>query len=154
MMVPSMETDITIAKMDGEILATYELMKQLRPHVMQPEYLELVRLQEREVGFQLAVLRDTDRVVCLAGFRFCRSLGWGKFLYVDDLVTDEGCRSRGSGKAMFEWLVQTARAAGCDELRLDSAVYRHAAHRFYLRERMDIACFNFRLVINGYERPS
>ena len=123
-------------------------MSQLRPGIQQSEYVRLVRLQESEVGFQLASLREDDQVVCVAGFRFCRSLGWGKYLYVDDLITDETRRSRGAGEAMFNWLLERARNAECGELRLDSALWRNEAHRFYLRERMDIICFHFRRAVN------
>ncbi|MFD0381969.1 GNAT family N-acetyltransferase [Streptomyces stramineus] len=35
------------------------------------------------------------------------------------------------------------RAAGCHILSLDSATHRTGAHRFYLRERLDIAAFHF-----------
>jgi hypothetical protein len=42
-------------------------------------------------------------------------------------------------------LVAEARAAGCGELHLDSGVQRFAAHRFYLRERMEIMAHHFRL---------
>ncbi len=139
--------EITIAKSDAEILATYDVMKQLRPHVARSEYVPLVRLAQDEIGFQVAAVKLGGEIVGATGFRLCRSLGWGKFLYVDDLVTDEKHRSTGVGKAAFDWLVAHAREHGCAELRLDSAVYRHGAHRFYLRERMDIACFNFRLEV-------
>lgn len=142
---------ITIAATDAEILATSDLIVQLHPHLgqVQPaEYLQRVRRQQEETGFQLAILRHAGEIVSVAGFRFCRSLGWGPYLYLDDLVTAEGRRSRGAGKVMFAWLVEKARAAQCD-LRLDCALHRQGAHRFYLRERMDIACFHFRLALNG-----
>ena len=142
---------IALAQTDEQILATYDVMSQLRPNIPQSDYLRLVKLQASEVGFRLASLRNAERIICVAGFRFCRSLGWGKFLYVDDLITDGPQRSHGAGRAMFRWLVKQARTAGCDELRLDSALWRNEAHRFYLRERMDIACFNFRL---GFSNPS
>jgi GNAT superfamily N-acetyltransferase len=148
-----MAFDITLAETDADILATYDVMSQLRPDIPRSDYLRLVRLQESEVGFQLASLRDDDaRIISVAGFRLCRSLGWGKFLYVDDLVSDQTRRSRGAGRAMFQWLVESAQKAGCDELRLDSALWRNEAHRFYLRERMDIACFNFRLSLGGSQK--
>jgi GNAT superfamily N-acetyltransferase len=144
--------DIRIAATNEEILSTYDVMKQLRPHIRQSDYLQLVKLQEAEVGFRLAALWEDNRVTCVAGFRHCRSLGWGKYLYIDDLVTDEKRRSTGAGKAMFDWLVEHARHTGCAEVRLDSAVYRHGAHRFYLRERMDIACFHFKLTLTDGDR--
>ena len=150
-----MPFQIKIARTDSDIRATYPVMRQLRPNVPRSKYLELVRLQGRKVGFQLAVLRDDSDILCVAGFRFCYSLGWGKFLYIDDLVSEKKRRSRGAGSAMFRWLVELAREEKCDELRLDSALYRHEAQRFYLRERMDIACFNFRLGLrkNNRETP-
>jgi GNAT superfamily N-acetyltransferase len=146
--------DISIAETDMEILSTHDLIGQLHPPIQQisPEdYLERVRLQQAELGYQVAVLREEGQIRCVAGFRFCRSLGWGRFLYVDDLVTDERYRSHGAGKIMFAWLVEKARDAQCD-LRLDCAVFRREAHRFYLRERMDIFAFHFRLAINKLEQ--
>ncbi|MFP5208163.1 MAG: GNAT family N-acetyltransferase [Acidobacteriota bacterium] len=134
---------IRIAKTDGDILATYAVMKQLRPQLDRKNYVLRVRQLEEELHFQLAALRRSDQVISVAGFRVCRNLGWGKFLYVDDLVTDLSHRSTGAGNALFAWLVKYARQDGCVELRLDSAVFRHEAHRFYLSERMDIACFHF-----------
>lgn len=147
-----MKFDIGFAVTDKDIVATYSVMKQLRPNVRKSDYLRMVRLQEKEVQFRLARLKVRGRVQCVAGFRLCRSLGWGKYLYVDDLVTDKSCRSRGTGKTMFCWLLDYAYKEGCDELRLDSAVYRHEAHRFYLRERMDISCFNFSLDLKSRSR--
>jgi GNAT superfamily N-acetyltransferase len=137
--------NISAAKTDEDILDTYYVMSQLRPDIQRSEYVQRVRQQESEVGFQLVALRDGERVICVAGFRLCRSLGWGRFLYLDDLVTDEAFRSQGAGGAMFDWLVDQARKAQCSELRLDSAQWRHGAHRFYLCRLMEIACFHFRL---------
>jgi len=143
---------IRIANSDAEIKETFAVMCQLRPHLRGTKrrtYLELVRRQQSEVGFQLAVLRRNGRVLCVAGFRLCRCLGWGRYLYIDDLVTNKKMRSKGAGHAMFQWLVKYGLDERCDQLRLDSAVFRHGAHRFYLRERMDIACFNFRLELGA-----
>ena len=147
-----MKFDIGFAVSDKDIVATYSVVKQLRPNVKESDYLKLVRLQEHEVHFRLAYLKVRGHVECVAGFRLCRSLGWGKYLYVDDLVTNKNLRSKGVGKMMFSWLVDYACKEGCDELRLDSAVYRHEAHRFYLRERMDISCFNFSVDLRGRSR--
>jgi GNAT superfamily N-acetyltransferase len=136
---------IKILDSDRDIVASYDVMKQLRPHILESEYLSKIRLQEAESKYQLAAYYERDRIACVAGFRISHSLAWGKFLYVDDLVTDEQSRSQGAGKAMFEWLVSHARSNSCHELHLDSGVQRHEAHRFYLRERMDIVFYHFRL---------
>jgi GNAT superfamily N-acetyltransferase len=136
--------NIEIARTDEEILATYAVMSQLRPHILVADYLELVKVQAQS-GYQLATLRQEELVTCVAGFRLSDSLAWGRHLYVDDLITDGQRRSHGAGKAMFDWLVRYARAHQCSSLQLDSGVQRHQAHRFYLRERMDIVSYHFRL---------
>jgi GNAT superfamily N-acetyltransferase len=136
---------IEIAGADEEIPSTYWLMKQLRPHVSESEYLPLVRQQEEKYGYRLVTLKQDGRLVCVAGFRISQSLAWGTYLYVDDLVTDEQQRSRGAGSAIMKWLIEFAREHNCGELHLDSGVQRHEAHRFYLRERMDIVFYHFRI---------
>lgn len=142
--------DVVLAKTDENILETYELIGQLHERIRalsMAEYLKLVRQQERELGYQLVYVIKNQKAISVAGFRRCQSLGWGRYLYVDDLVTDHHHRSIGVGKKIFEWLVTQARAEGCREIRLDCRLDRHGAHRFYFRERMEIRCFHFGLSV-------
>ncbi|QIN80797.1 GNAT family N-acetyltransferase [Rubrobacter marinus] len=127
---------------DAEVAATYGVMHGLRPHLDEGEYLLRVR-RMREDGYRLAAVVDGDAVVCVAGFRIVEFLAHGRFLYVDDLVTDEGARSTGGGKTMLDWLAAEARRAGCEKLQLDSGVQRFAAHKFYFREGMHITSYHF-----------
>ena len=107
-------------------------------------FLEQVERQRR-AGFRIAFLEVNDTVRAVAGYRMMESLYAGRFCYVDDLVTDASGRSLGYGGALFDWLVDQARAAGCGRLELDSGVQRFAAHRFYLAKRMIIASHHFSL---------
>jgi GNAT superfamily N-acetyltransferase len=66
-------------------------------------------------------------------------------LTIDDLVTDATARSKGYGHALMAYLTRIATEAGCTMLDLDSGVQRFEAHRFYLRERMNIAAHHFDL---------
>ncbi len=127
---------------DAEILATYPVIKQLRPHLSEQEYLERIE-RMRCSGYRLAAATEGEEVRCVAGFRIVEFLAWGRFLYVDDLVTDENARSGGYGKRMLDWLVGVAREEGCSTLQLDSGVQRHGAHRFYMRENMKISSYHF-----------
>ncbi len=79
----------------------------------------------------------------MAGFRLGEILAWGRFLYVDDLVTDSDERSKGYGEKLMTWLLQYARSQGCEELHLDSGVQRFGSHRFYLGLRMKISSHHF-----------
>ena len=133
---------IALATSDAELAACFPVMAQLRPHLTLEGFLSCVRRQQAD-GFQLAALTAAGVVVAVAGFRVLENLAWGRFLYVDDLVTDEARRSHGHGEELFDWLVARARAAGCHQLHLDSGVQRFGAHRFYLARRMDITCHHF-----------
>lgn len=84
-------------------------------------------------------------MTAVAGFHLRENLPWGRHLYVDDLVTDATRRSMGAGRALIDWLVGHARAAGCGRIELNSGAQRFAAHRFYLRERFEITSYHFSL---------
>ncbi|MBL7072970.1 MAG: GNAT family N-acetyltransferase [Candidatus Omnitrophica bacterium] len=134
--------EIRIAKSDKEIVGSYETMSQLRPNIKRDAFLGRVREQEK-TGYNLAFGEDEGRVVSAAGFRFVETLAWGKFMYVDDLVTDENQRSKGYGDKMIDWLMAHAKENECREFHLDSGVQRFLAHRFYFRKGMTISCYHF-----------
>lgn len=134
---------IAIAESEADIDRCFAVMLELRPHLVSSEFIQRVRRQEQN-GYRLVYLND--RVVrAVAGFWLSECLAAGKFLYVDDLVTRSDDRSHGYGEALFQWLVDYAKAHHCEQLSLDSGVQRFAAHRFYLRHRMEITSHHFAL---------
>lgn len=127
---------IRLAETDGQIAACFPVMRELRPHLQDAgSFVARVREQERD-GFRIVFREDDGAPVAAAGFRIGTNLAWGRFLYVDDLVTLAARRSAGHGKALLDWLRAHAREHGCRELHLDSGVQRKDAHRFYAREGM------------------
>lgn len=129
---------------DDEIAATYDVMRQLRPHLGRDDYVPLVRRLMASDGFRLVALSDAGEVRAVAGYRIMNMLYCGAILYVDDLVTDDRARSRGYGRRLLDWLKDEGRRHGCRELQLISRVIREQAHRFYFREGLGIECFHFR----------
>jgi GNAT superfamily N-acetyltransferase len=127
---------------DQEITSTYAVIRQLRAHLDEDEYLEKIKRMWRS-GYRLAAATEGGEVRCVAGFRIVEFLAYGKFLYVDDLVTAEDTRSEGHGERMLDWLTGIAREEGCGSLQLDSGVQRHEAHRFYFRHGMKISSYHF-----------
>ncbi len=140
---------IRLARTPEEIDACYSVMAELRPHVPRDRFIERVQRQIEGHRYALAALHQGGRVRGVAGFRISENLAWGVFLYVDDLVTASTDRSSGCGGALLEWLIAHARENGCEQLHLDSGVQRFAAHRFYLRHRMEIASHHFSLILDG-----
>lgn len=124
---------IFIAKTKDEIRACYPVMLQLRPTYSEADFLQQVEKQLKK-NFHLAYLQEGNTVCSVAGYRYAENLAWGKFLYVDDLITDSEQRSRGYGKDLLDWLVGQAKDKLCSQVHLDSGIQRMDAHRFYQRE--------------------
>lgn len=138
--------DIKLANTDEEIAACFPVMHQLRPHLTRESFLLRVRSQEA-AGYLLAYVESETGPVAVAGFRILETLGSGRFLNVDDLVTLESERSKGHGASLLRWLVRWAEAESCGRLELDSALRRKDAHRFYEREGMAASAYRFAITL-------
>ncbi|UCF65975.1 MAG: GNAT family N-acetyltransferase [bacterium] len=143
-----MDTNIKIAKTDSEILGCFEVMKELRPQLVVGNFIARIRQQEGE-GYQLCYLVEENKPLAVAGFRLGHNLAWGRFLYVDDLVTLASYRSRGYGSKLLAWLLEYAVKENCDQFHLDSGVWRAEAHRFYEREGMELSSYHFRKILQS-----
>jgi GNAT superfamily N-acetyltransferase len=134
--------DFLLCSTDLDILACAPVMRELRPHIAEADFLARIRQQERD-GFKLACLRVGGRPVAAAGIRILTNMAWGRFLYVDDLVTLDAERSKGHGARLLQWLHEYARKQNCDQLHLDSGTWRKDAHRFYDREGMEMTSYHY-----------
>jgi GNAT superfamily N-acetyltransferase len=134
--------NICIATTDPDIEACYQIMQELRPHIARNEFVARVRNQEKS-GYQLVFVEDRNDLVAVAGFRVSENLAWGRFLYIDDLVTAANYRSNGYGAKLLAWLREYAVKEGCCQLHLDSGFQREDAHRFYERESLSKNGFHF-----------
>ena len=114
----------------------------LRPDLT-PESFASIYAEGHPQGLRYTVAYDGDRCVGVAGWRLVSTTFAVRKLYVDDLVTAPGGRSKGVGKALIAELDKRAREAGCSVLDLDSGVHRFDAHRFYHREGMTISAHHF-----------
>ncbi len=134
--------NIGIASTDADIMNCYLVMRELRPHVAEEQFLARVRSQEKS-GYRLAFVQAAEGCVAVAGFRIIENLAWGRFLYVDDLATLSTHRSHGHGHRLLAWLRAHAAQEACSQLHLDSGMHRTDAHRFYDREGMTRAGYHF-----------
>jgi GNAT superfamily N-acetyltransferase len=132
------------AETDEQILATFDVMRQLRPHLERDGYVARIRDLMASEGLKVLALTDEGTVRAVAAYRLMDMLYCGRLLYVDDLVADERVRSRGYGAQLIARLKDEARALGCSEVQLISRVIREPAHRFYFRQGFGIECFHFR----------
>ncbi len=124
---------INTAQTDAEIERCYPIMTELRPRLSSEQFLTLVQTQMLS-GYKLTYLEIDTNIVAVAGHRLSHNLAWGKFFYVDDLVTAKQHRSKGYGKKLLNWLIDYAHQQDCQQFHLDSGLQRKDAHRFYERE--------------------
>ena len=118
---------------DAAIRAAFDLIRQLRPRLTSAEQWLNAYKRQAASGYRVLLVVNDDIPRALAGFRLQENLIHGKFLYVDDLVTDATLRSAGLGKQLLEALMGVARDSQCDHLVLDTALVNHDAQRFYAR---------------------
>lgn len=114
---------------DEQILSCFDVMAELRPHLIKENFIKQVRANET--------------VVAVAGYRIYSNLAFGKHLYVDDLVSSSSARSKGYGEELLNWLKAAARASECRYFILDSGTHRHQAHKFYFRNNLTINSYHF-----------
>ena len=119
-----------------EIIEAFPIMKQLRSHLDESTYLELV-LEAQEVDrYKLLALFDDEKIVAVTGFKPMTTLYYGRFVWVCDLVTDTTIRSKGYGEKLLTYVHEWAMENKYESVALSSGVQRTDAHRFY-EDRMN-----------------
>ena len=137
---------VSRASTNAQILACHPVMSQLRPHLGKADFVATIGRMAKE-GYRMVFLTDAEEVRAVLGYRIVETLRTGKMLMVDDLVSADGARSLGYGKALFDWAMREARSADCTVMELDSAVHRADAHRFYFRQKMHVLGFHFSVAL-------
>ncbi|SHM85353.1 Acetyltransferase (GNAT) family protein [Duganella sacchari] len=123
-----------IVETEQELRACYPVMKELRPHLQSEDAFVAQVLRQYEQNYRILAVLEGDAVVALAGYRCQENTVYGRFLYVDDLVTAEQHRSHRWGALLLGKLTVFAQEARCARLVLDTAFTNVQAQRFYFRE--------------------
>lgn len=129
---------------DQDYQASFEVMRELRPHLTDAAaFIAQVRRQA-EQGYRLLAVWQGDRVKALAGYRLQENLLYGRFLYVDDLVATADARGHGLGAMLIDALRDEARRQGCANFVLDTGLGNALGQRFYFRQGLLAMGMHFR----------
>lgn len=120
----------------NEITQAFPVMNQLRTHLDENTYLELVTEAKEKDMYRLYALYDQGELVAVTGFKPMITLYYGRFVWVCDLVTSEKGRSNGYGEKLLSYVHDWARQNGYNSIALSSGLKRTDAHRFY-ENKMD-----------------
>ncbi|MEH7176982.1 GNAT family N-acetyltransferase [Neobacillus vireti] len=118
-------------KNETEWKAAFVVMKQLRSHLDEVNYLQLVQEAIQKEGYKLVALYDNEKMVAVTGFMPMITLYNGRSIWVCDLVTDSDSRSKGYGEALLNYVQKWSKENGYDIVSLSSGLQRVDAHRFY-----------------------
>ena len=128
---------------DEELRAAWSVMRELRDHLDEVTFMERVA-DMRPSGYRLIAVEEDGAIVALAGIGREKNLYYGRYMWVYDLITTGGARSKGHGLALLQRVEEIAREEGCDVLALSSGLHRTDAHRFYLdKAGMDKRSYTF-----------
>lgn len=120
----------------NEIIEAFTVMKQLRTHLDENSFLELVTEAQEKESYKIMALLENDAVVAVIGFQPMITLYYGRFVWVCDLVTDEDKRSKGYGEKLLTYVHEWAKEHHYNSVALSSGLQRTGAHRFY-EEKMN-----------------
>lgn len=136
--------DIRELTTEEEWRAAFTVLRQLRDHLTEDQYLDYLD-EMRDDGYRLFAVVDEDEIIAVAGIVIRTNFYNGRHLFVYDLITDEDRRSEGHGERLMQFVTEWARDRACESITLESGLWRDDAHRFY-EERlgMDRYCYTFK----------
>jgi GNAT superfamily N-acetyltransferase len=109
----------------------YPVMKQLRTHLDESSYLQLVREAAQKENYKMVALYENEKIVAVTGFMPKITLYNGRSIWVCDLVTDVNNRSKGYGETLLNYVHSWSKENGYGLVSLSSGLQRVDAHRFY-----------------------
>jgi ribosomal protein S18 acetylase RimI-like enzyme len=119
---------------DHDFNASFKLICELRPDLTDSEaFASQVRRQSTQ-GYCLLAAWEGEQVMGLSGYRIQESLLYGRFLYIDDLITVPDVRRQGLGSTFIDHLRAEAHFQGCKHLVLDTGLGNALGQRFYFRQ--------------------
>ncbi|MBO9681543.1 MAG: GNAT family N-acetyltransferase [Flavisolibacter sp.] len=125
-----------------DFLKCWEVVRELRPHLDQEQYLTLI-LYMIDEGYKMIYIEENGKGVAFCGYRLTTMLHRGRSIYIDDLCTLPEARGQGHAKALLDYVLEEARAEELQSIHLDSGHHRHDAHRLYLNFGFKITSHHF-----------
>ncbi|MFB6468759.1 GNAT family N-acetyltransferase [Cytobacillus sp. Hz8] len=126
---------------EEEFMDGFSIMKELRTHLNLREYSTLLQEMKKE-GYQMFALYDKGEIRAVTGICLRTNFYNGKHVFVYDLVTKAGMRSKGYGAELLHFIEEYGANHGASIIELTSGLQRMDAHRFY-EKKMNFARTSF-----------
>lgn len=116
-----------------DLKEAYLLIRQLRTHLAEKDFLEILKTAEQESSYELLGAYKEEKLLGLMGYRVLSDFVHGRHIYIDDLVIDADHRSQGLGAIFLKKAQDIAKENGCSGLRLCTGMDNPKAQIFYER---------------------
>lgn len=126
-----MKSEIRELKTEADIREAFHVMKELRSHLGEETYVELVKEAIDVERYHLYGLFQKGEMVAVTGFKPMTTLYYGRFVWVCDFVTKASHRSQGYGEELLNFVERWAEEHGMESVALSSGLQREKAHQFY-----------------------
>jgi ribosomal protein S18 acetylase RimI-like enzyme len=135
---------MSLVDSDEQYAACFEVMRELRPHLSDAATFTAQARRQAGQGYRLLAAWQDGEVKALAGYRLQENLLYGRFLYVDDLVTAASARHHRFGEQLIDALRDEAKRQDCANFVLDTALGNALGQRFYFRQGLLATGMHFR----------
>ncbi len=115
---------------EAEFREAFPVLKELRPHLDEAQYWELLDVM-RGRGYRMFAAREDGLIVAIVGIEIAANFHQGKHLWVYNLVALPCVRHKGYGSQLMTFVEQFAQEQGCNNVALWSGTFRTDAHHFY-----------------------
>ncbi len=123
-----------------ELLIQLSRSKKDRGEIPETWFNDLIASDSHDM---LLAIDDNNKIKGIATLSIIMGPIVRKIAYLEDFVTDENCRGQGVGTALWEAMLQWAKAKNCTELNFTSGHGRETAQEFYKRRSAEIYDTNF-----------
>lgn len=128
---------------DQDYQTGFEVMRELRPHLTDASAFAAQVRRQAEQGYRLLAAWRDEQIQGLAGYRLQENLIYGRFIYLDDLITTENARRHRVGATLIDSVRDEARRQGCAHFVLDTGLANALGQRFYFRQGLLAKALHF-----------
>jgi GNAT superfamily N-acetyltransferase len=124
------------------MLPQFDLIKLLSTNISCLEYEEMLN-EMIKLNYKQAVAYYNSKPVGVCGFWINTKIYSGKYVELDNVVTDENYRGQEIGKLLCNFVLTIAKQNNCKTAMLDAYLENIKAHDFYEREGFIKKGFHF-----------
>jgi GNAT superfamily N-acetyltransferase len=136
--------DITIKILDSanEMYAQFDLIKQLSKNVSYQNYCLMID-EMVLLNYKQAVAYLNNKPISVCGYWINTKIYSGKYVELDNVVTDENYRGKKIGELLCNFVLKIAKENNCKTAMLDAYLENESAHTFYQNLGFDKKGYHF-----------